>query len=217
MRSSLPLRLLGLVLLLVPCTGMAAPGSYTGEAPVNSQSDDERVAALKTALANVVIAQTGDSGVLARPDVARAVGQAERYVLQYQYRRNPGGGDDGAPKMTLIAQFDSSAVDQLLRRLGFGSGEDQAAQSETPSQATVWIGGLRNAGDYARVIGYLGKNNFVRSAQPMQARSDGILVKLSLATDLARFLDAVGMERTLNVVNAAAKADGVDATLALSP
>ena len=51
--------------------------------------------------------------------------------------------------------------------------------------------------DYARVIGYLGKSNLVRGVQPMQARGDGMLLKLSLATDLAHFLDAVGMERTL--------------------
>lgn len=219
MRPSFPLRLLGFaLLLLVPLAGLAAPGSYTGEAPVNSQSDAERSEALKTALANVVIAQTGDSGVLSRSDVAKAVAQAERYVLQYQYRRNPGNGDDGAAKMTLIAQFDSNAVDQLLRKLGIGAGSiDAAAAAETPSEATVWIGGIRNANDYARVIGYLGRNNFVRSAQPVAARDDGILVKLSLATDLAKFLDAVGMERTLGIVAASAKADGIDATLALSP
>ncbi|MEP7042665.1 MAG: DUF2066 domain-containing protein [Dokdonella sp.] len=219
MRPSLPLRLLGFaLLLLIPLAASAAPGSYTGEAAVNSQSDVERAEALKTALANVVISQTGDSGVLARSDVSRAVAQAERYVLQYQYRRNPGNGDDGSAKMTLIAQFDSNAVDQLLRRLGIGAGSaDAAAAAEAPSEATVWISGIRNANDYARVIGYLGRNNFVRNAQPVAAHEDGVLVKLSLATELAKFLDAVGMERTLGVVNAPAKAEGVDAMLALSP
>ncbi|MET0224952.1 MAG: hypothetical protein ABW187_00770, partial [Dokdonella sp.] len=67
------------------------------------------------------------------------------------------------------------------------------------------------------VIGYLGRSNFVRGAQPLAAHEDGILVKLSLATDLPKFLDVVGMERTLGVVAASTKADGIDATLALSP
>jgi hypothetical protein len=214
-RPLFSLRVFGLILvLLAPFASATGPSSYTGKAPVNSQSDDERVGALQTALANVVVAQTGDSSVIARPDVARAVSQAERYVLQYQYK--PNSGDDTAAKLTLIAQFDSAAVDRMLQRLGFGTGEDQVAQAETPSEATVWIDGIHNANDYARVIGYLGKNNFVRGAQPIQAHADGILVKLSLATDLARFLDAIGMERTL-VVDASTHVDGADAILALSP
>ena len=207
----------GLVLaLLAPLAWAAGPATYSGSAPVNSQSDDDRVGALQTALANVVIAQTGDSGVMARPDVAKAVGQAERYVLQYQYK--PNSAADGTARMNLVAQFDSVAVDKMLSRLGLGaSRDDQAALSETPSEATVWIGGIRDANDYARVLGYLAKNNFVRSAQPVQAHADGILVKLSLATDLAHFLDAVGMERTLGVDGTAAHVDGVDATLVLAP
>lgn len=210
------LRILGLAMaLLAPCVCSAAPSGYTGKAPVNSQSDEERVGALQTALANVLVAQTGDSGLLARTDVAKAVAQAERYVLQYQYKPNTEGGDDAA-KLILIAQFDSVAVDKLLQRLGLGAGDEASAQAETPTEATVWIGGIRNADDYARVIGYLGKNNFVRGVQPMQARGDGILVRLSLATDLARFLDAVGIERTLGVA-ATTRTEGADATLALSP
>lgn len=95
--------------------------------------------------------------------------------------------------------------------------ETSPRRSNRPSEATVWIGGINNAGDYARVIAYLGRNNFVRSAQPMQARGDGILVRLSLSASLARFLEAAGMERTLGVVGAAANVGGVDATFVLTP
>jgi hypothetical protein len=212
-RPLLFLRVCGLILvLLTPIPSFAAaPTGYTGQAPVNSQSDDERVGALQTALANVVVVQTGDSGILARADVAKAVGQAERYVLQYQYK--PNTGDDGA-KMLLVVQFDSVAVDKLLAHLGLGAHDDAAALSETPSEAIVWVGGIRDANDYARVAGYLGRSNFVRATQPLQARGDSIMLKLSLATDLAHFLDAVGMERTL-VVDTSAHTEGVDATLML--
>jgi len=195
----------------------AVPPTYTGEAPVNSQSDEERVDALKTALANVVIDQTGDPGVLSRSDVASAVGKAERYVLQFRYKR--GATDGSGPPLILVAEFDSTAVDAMLQRLGLGAnGPGTAAPIETtPSEATVWIGGIRSAEDYARVIAYLGKNNLVRGVQPKEARGDGMLVRLSLATDLAHFLDAVGMERALSVVNAAPPVEGVDATLAIGP
>lgn len=209
---------LGFVLaLLSPLAAALSPSTYTGTAPVNSQSDADRTGALQTALANVVITQTGDSSVIARPDVAKAVAEAERYVLQYQYKTNAGADD--AAKMTLIAQFDSAAVDKMLVRLGIGGSsgsEDSAALSETPSEATVWIGGIHSASDYVHVLGYLTKNNFVRTAQPMQARADGILVKLSLATDLAHFIEAVGIEHILTVDATAARVDGVEATLALA-
>jgi hypothetical protein len=204
------------VLALAPVASRAAPATYTGEAPVNSQSDDERVDALKTALASVVIQQTGDPGVLSRSDVAAAVAKAERYVLQFRYRKS---ADGAGPPLVLVAEFDSTAVDQMLQRLGLGESAPgtAAAIDTTPTEATVWIGGIRSAEDYARVVGYLGKSPLVRGVRPQQARGDGMLVKLSLGTDLAHFLDAVGIERTLAVVSASPPVDGVDATLALAP
>lgn len=204
----------GLILALLASLAIAAaPATYIGTAPVNSQSDADRTDALKTALANVVIAQTGDNGVIARADVAKAVAQAERYVLQYQYR--PGTGADEAAKWTLVAQFDSAAVDRMLGQLGLG-GTAQAALPDAPSEATVWIGGITDGTDYLRVLGYLSKSNFVRQVQPSAARADGIKVTLALATDLAHFLDALGMERVLSVDAGAVRVDGIDATLALA-
>jgi hypothetical protein len=203
-------------MVFVPAAARAAPATYTGEAPVNSQSDDERVDALKTALASVVIRETGDPGVLSRSDVAAAVAKADRYVLQFRYRKSTDGA--GAP-LVLVAEFDSAAVDQMLQKLGLGefASGTAAPVDATPTEATVWIGGIRSAEDYARVVGYLGKSALVRGVRPQQARGDGMLVKLSLGTDLAHFLDAVGMERTLAVVSAQPPVDGVDATLALAP
>jgi hypothetical protein len=204
------LRLLGWVLALAPLAGLAAPATYSGSAPVNSQSDDERAGALKTALAHVVMEQTGDSSVVARPDVAKAIEKAERYMLQYSYRRN----SDGDAPMTLIAQFDAAAVDQMMQRLGLGPLANVPLAPDAPTEATLWIGDIRNADDYAHVIGYLGKSNFVKAAQPMQVTADGILVRVSLSTDLAHFLDAVGMERTL--ASSTTRADGADAALVLA-
>ena len=196
----------------------AAPSTYTGEAPVESQSDDDRAEALKIALANVIIDQTGDAGVLSRSDVAAQLAKADKYVLQFKYRQNPGAADTGAPRLTLIAEFDAAAVDKMLQGLNLQSaGAAGAPIDATPSDATVWIGGIRSADDYARVIGYFAKSNLVKSTQPKQARGDGMLVRLSLATDLKHFLDAVTMERQLSVVNGSPPVDGIDATLALGP
>jgi hypothetical protein len=196
----------------------AAPSTYTGEAPVDSQSDDDRLEALKIALANVIIDQTGDAGVLSRSDVAAQLAKADRYVLQFKYRQNPGAADTGAPRLTLMVEFDAAAVDKMLQGLGLQSaGVAGAPIDATPTDVTVWIGGIRSADDYARVIGYFAKSNLVKSTQPKQARGDGMLVKLALVTDLKHFLDAIAIERQLSVVNGAPPVDGIDATLALGP
>ncbi len=211
MRISVPLRIAARVLaVLLPLAGTAAPVTYTGTAPVNSQSDEERVGALRTALANVVIEQSADSAVMARPDVAKAVEKAERYVLQYSYRRNPSG--DAA--LTLEASFDADAVDRMLQGLGLGRLAEVPATVAVPSEATLWIGDIRDADDYARVVAYLAHNNFVKEARPVAATADGILVRLSLSTDVARFLDALAMERTLSTTTT--QVDGADAALALA-
>ena len=68
-----------------------------------------------------------------------------------------------------------------------------------------------------RVMAYLARNNFVRTTEPLRARGDGMEVRLSLTTDLAHFLDVLGMERTLGVVSGAPPVEGTDATLALAP
>ncbi len=203
-----------LLALLMPLAAPAAPATYTGGAPVNSQSDPERTEALKTALANIVIEQTGDSSVLARGDVAQAVGRAERYVLQYTYRPNH---DPAAPApLTLVAQFDAAAVDRMLSSLGFGTAAQQALAPAPPSEATVWIGGIDSADQYAQVMGYLVRSNFVKEALPTAARRDGILVRLSLSTDLPHSVEAIDMERTLAAAPAPPPIGGADAVLALA-
>lgn len=206
------------VFCLAPAPLRAAPQTYTGEAPVESQSEDDRLEALKIALANVIIDQTGDAGVLSRSDVAAQLAKASRYVLQFRYKQNPGAADTGAPKLTLVAEFDAAAVDKMLQGLDLQSaGLGGAPIDATPTDVMVWVGGIRSADDYARVIGYFAKSNLVKATQPKQARGDGMLVKLSLATDLKHFLDAVAIERQLSVVNGAPPVDGIDATLALGP
>ncbi|MDR2012235.1 MAG: DUF2066 domain-containing protein [Rhodanobacter sp.] len=202
--------------VVAPLAQAAAPDGYVGEAPVASQADGERAQALKTALSNVIVAQTGNSGALERPDVAKAIAQADRYVLRYSYRRNPdAAADSGVPALTLVAQFDSAAVDALLQRLGLTAADTHATATETSSGVMVWIDGIHNAGDYVRVMGYLARSNLVRDAQPIQANANGIRVRLSLTGGLAHFLDTVGLEHTLAVSNTPAPGERVDATLAL--
>lgn len=210
---------LGLCLTIFGVPLMAAPATYSGEAPVGSQSEGERAEALKTALAEVVIRLSGDPGILARDDVARAVADADKYVLQYRYRRDLGVDEISgvaSEKLVLVAEFDSGAVDRMLG--GFAvNPANPVAVDMTPSEQRIWISGLYSAADYARGLGYLSRQSQVRQSWPVEARADGVLVRLSLAGDLAYWLQIVDREGVLRVNSSSPPLDGIDATLSLIP
>ena len=212
---------LGVAIVMHAASLAAAPTTYSGEAPVASQSEGERGEALKTALAEVVMRLAGDSGALARSDVARAVADAGRYVLQYQYRRDVSTDAGGAPqvRLTLVAEFDTVAVDRMLARLGL-VGEGVATTADIgaePARLRLWISGIHSARDYARTMGYLGRHTLVRDAWSSEARGDGLLVEVTSMAAQPRLLDAFGSEGTLGVTSAAPPVEGIDATLALLP
>lgn len=222
-----PIPILVLILPLL-ALGPIAHGQnlYTGTVPVNSQSDAERAEALKSALAQVVVKLSGgDNAVLARPGVAQAVADAANYVQQYQYAQDVATGADGKPqvRLSLVAQFDRTAVDKLVAGLGLGtappSGDAQTAPAVADTQAQtfhVWIGGLHSAVDYARAVGALSRNELVRSVQAEQARGDGMELRLDITGPLQRLLDSLAAS-PLQVDNARPPVDGIDALLSLRP
>jgi hypothetical protein len=208
--------LLVFAIALSPGRARAAPTTYTGEAPVSSQSEAERNQAFRVALGKVVTDIVGDRGVLERADVADALGEARSYMLQYRYLRAAPDREAEIPGLRLVVEFDSVAVDSMLDRLGLASGTaDGAGWIGDPQTATVWISGIRSASDYARVIGILDRNNFVDATQPVEVRDDGIAVRLSLAGDLQHFIHALEMGRDLRVISAQPPLAGIDATLSL--
>ncbi|MBX3693001.1 DUF2066 domain-containing protein [Dokdonella sp.] len=191
-------------------TAFAAPPTYRGEASVASQAEGERNEGLKNALGGIVMRLSGDSGVLARGEVAHAVAEAPRYVLQYQYRR-----DSEASQLVLVAEFDAAAVDAMLARLGLA--DRSAVANEPPGTHRLWIAGIQSAVDYARLLGYLDRHALVREVRPLEARGDGLLIEVGSASGLTRLLDALGSEGTLGITHASPPLDGIDATLALLP
>ena len=202
----------------------AAGGLYTGQVPVGSQSDAERAEALKSALGQVVIRVSGDSGALARADVAKAVADAERYVQQFSYQQEV-VTEGGQPqiRLTLVAHFDRDGVDQLLRNLGLLKDsapppEGQAAALDaTPGSYRFWIAGVHSPQDYARLIGALSGNEFVREVQVELARGDGVQVRLTSAVSLSRLLDNLSAGAVIRVAKSKPPVDGLDALLDLQP
>lgn len=212
---------------LAPAAAAHADSLYTGQVPVNTQSDAERAEALKSALAQVVVKLTGgDNAVLARPDVAQAVANAANYVQQYQYAQDVASAADGKPqvRLSLVAQFDRTAVDKLISDLGLGqagaaASNPQTAQAVADTQTQsfrVWIGGLHSAVDYARAVGALSRNELVRGVKTEQARGDGAELRLDVTGPLPRLLDSLAGS-ALQVDNAKPPVDGIDALLSLRP
>jgi hypothetical protein len=205
-------------------TGAGAGGLYTGQVTVASQSDAERAEALKSALGEVVVRVSGDKGILARPDVAKAIADAERYVQQFSYQQEV-ITEAGQPqvRLTLVAHFDRDAVDRLLRNVGSPKDsapppEGQAAAADaTPGSYRVWIAGVRSPQDYARLIGALSGNEFVREVQVELARGDGVQVRLTTAASLSRLLDNLSAGAVIRVANSKPPVDGLDALLDLQP
>lgn len=117
------LALLLFVLCLPLGSGLAQAQSanalYTGEVPVPDQSDEQRAIALRSALAQVVVKLTGDRAAASSEAVAKLVESAERYVQQYTYRQAV-ETVDGQPllRLSLVASFDRSAIDRVLRDRG---------------------------------------------------------------------------------------------------
>lgn len=216
--SALLLLLLGSSVMTA--TALAAPSTYAGEAPVADQSEAARADALKTALADVVIRLSGDPGILARSEVANSVAAADKLVLQYRYRRDSTideASGAASSSLVLVAEFDSIAVDRLLARFGLASAGSSAAIDATPVERRIWLSGIHSSADYARVRGYLTRQSLVRQSWPIEARGDGILMRLVLAGDFQRWLELVAADNVLQVNSASPPVEGIDATLALSP
>ena len=216
-----------MLLVLPVALSCHAGGLYTGQAAVASQSDSDRAEGLKNALAQVVMRVSGDSGALAKTEVAKAVAGAERYVQQFQYQQDVVTDSAGQQqlRLTLVAQFDRDAVDRMLR--DFGLLKDSAPkEAETAAAAAVditpgthhlWVGGIRTAQDYARIIAALSANESVRDVQVELAHGDGVQLRVATAGPLARLLDALNAGPVMRVTNARPPVDGIDALLDVKP
>jgi hypothetical protein len=215
-------RILVLALGLWSAAAGAATGPYTGQVPVASQSDADRIEGLKAALSQVVVRVSGDAAAPSRPDVAKAIAQAERYVQQYQYQQDV-VSDNGQPqqRLILVAEFDHDAVDRLLRGAVAAADATPGAAAPpieaAPQAFQVWVGGVRSADDYARLIAALSGNDYIHDTRVEMARGDGVELRLTTVVPLARVLESINAGTVLRVTNAKPPVDGIDALLDLKP
>jgi hypothetical protein len=92
---------------------------YEGESMVDSQSEEQRAAALPRALGQVLVKVTGDPSAASDPAFQDALGRAAGMVQQYRYREDV-VTEGGAPRLrsVLIARFNAQAVDALIVSAG---------------------------------------------------------------------------------------------------
>jgi len=176
-----------------------------------------------------LIKLSGDPGVLNRPDVAKAIGRADRYMQQYSYQPNM-SADPAQPgaRLLLVVQFDRGSIDALLRDPNAGGsgnapppavGTDSAnAPVAVGDSYRLWISGLRSADDYARLIGALSGNEQVRALRVERAQANIVQVKVDTRGALQTLLDSLDTTRVAHRPKEARPAvEGVDAQLDFEP
>lgn len=120
-------RLLFFVILSAMTAGWATSASadpvsglHAADVLVHDQGAETRAAALKDALAQVLIKMTGSQSVLDVAETAALLENPARFLQQYRYESvRPAPVDPAAPRLTLHAEFDGAALEQRLRAGGF--------------------------------------------------------------------------------------------------
>jgi uncharacterized protein len=92
--------------------------------------------------------------------------------------------DSGEADDALLANGANGAGDRIDRQLG--------ANSSVGNSASVWVSGLKSAGDFAGLMGALHEDPSIRSAVPAQADGDGILLQVKGNGSLRALASGVG-------------------------
>lgn len=110
---------LPLFCLFTPAMADPVADLHAAEVAVADQSSATRAAALRDALAQVLVKLTGTSEVLESEAATSMLGNAGRFLQQYRYRTiEPPPTDPEAPRLALRADFDGRALERNLRAAG---------------------------------------------------------------------------------------------------
>lgn len=100
---------------LLACAALPAVGEsalHEASVPIADRSDSARDAAVKQALSEVLVRLSGDAATPTQPAGKALLGDANRYLLQYQYEGNEADG------LFLRAGFEAAGVDAVLQQRG---------------------------------------------------------------------------------------------------
>lgn len=190
MRYFSVLALLGLLVSWsLPLPAAQLTGLYETEVVVADQGSEARARGMGEAMAAVLLKVSGSSAVLSEEVLQGAMADAARYAQQYRYRseelpleeRKPAEGGEPAAqnRLWLWVGFDSTSIDNLLRR--FGLSVWSAARPTT----LVWLGVEEGA---RRVLVGANDQGLVREVLDAEAKRRAIPIRLPLLdlTDQSR-------------------------------
>lgn len=95
---------------------------YQVAVPVEARSEQERQRAQRQGFAQVIVKVSGNSQVLAEPNVRASLANADRFLEQYGFETrtvpSPNGIMGPSEQTLLTMKFDATAVNEFLRRQG---------------------------------------------------------------------------------------------------
>ena len=92
---------------------------YQAQAPVASQSEEDRQRLAPELLKQVVIKVVGDRHAVGQADISALVTDAERYIDQFYYQQIPNPDSDAAEQqLALTLEFNVEGINNALQRIG---------------------------------------------------------------------------------------------------
>lgn len=115
--------IISLVFCCLPLVVFAArvPGLYEAQVPVLNQKQENREAAIKSAMRIVLVKLTGNRYAVDQTALSPLIEEAEKYLLQYRFIEIPPSESvpsEGDNIMQIWVRFDETALNNTLRELG---------------------------------------------------------------------------------------------------
>lgn len=164
--------------------------AYNASIPVSDTSDAQRNHAFAVALGGI-LARTAGQQVTEAPGFTDALGTAANLVQNYQYVRAANGASQ---PFLLKVQFDPAAVKLLASGLDkqvAAAAPSPATSVPTPSAPTVWVAPMHSALDLARLLATVRADAQVKSAEPVGAAGDGVLLRIRTQQSLPVLLGSL--------------------------
>lgn len=199
-----------------PNAPAATSNPYSATVPVAGTSDEQRNAAIASALGQVL--QQVSPGFIASPDVLT---QASGYVRDFRYQRAASGNG-----LQLQVDFDPGAIGRLVAAnqgsaAATPGSAAPAAGSTAPSVAqggsgNLWVDGIDDSHAFASLLSTLRADTSLHDVVPVAAEGDGVLLHLGFDQTLATVLAGLtGPDSHLTV--AAQPHQGAGASLHWTP
>lgn len=92
---------------------------YQAQAPIKSQSEQDRNRVAPELLKQIVIKVVGDRRAVEQADISALVTDAERYIDQFYYQYAPNTGSaTGEQQLVLTLDFNAKGINTALQRIG---------------------------------------------------------------------------------------------------